>query len=147
VLSSLLILYSYLLLLDSYLPRWLAVVSDVCALISKYTAGFKIIIEPFDERLPNVLYSHFILYFTRTLLVLCSCCTRAVLVLYAYVSCTFLMFYSCFTHTLSYLTHPLLILTHTFLILFSYFTHTLLGARPDPACGMPRRLACDEGRL
>ena len=29
-------------------------VSDLCALVAKYTAGFKIIIEPFDERLPNV---------------------------------------------------------------------------------------------
>ena len=30
------------------------VVSDLCALVAKYTAGFKIIIEPCDERLPNV---------------------------------------------------------------------------------------------
>ena len=37
---------------DTYAP--LSVVSDLCALVAKYTAGFKIIIEPFDERLPNV---------------------------------------------------------------------------------------------
>ena len=37
---------------DTYAP--LSVVSDLCALVAKYTAGFKIIIEPYDERLPNV---------------------------------------------------------------------------------------------
>ena len=70
----------------------LSVVSDLCAIISKYTAGFKIIIEPFDERLPNVRYSYFIL----TLLSIYSCFTYALLVLYY----TLLTLYSYFTHTL-----------------------------------------------
>ncbi|EKX39162.1 ERCC2/XPD/Rad3 nucleotide excision repair [Guillardia theta CCMP2712] len=37
---------------DTYTP--LSLVADFCALVSTYTQGFKIIIEPFDERLPNV---------------------------------------------------------------------------------------------
>ena len=37
---------------DSYEP--ISVIVEFCHLIAAYTQGFKIIIEPFDERLPNV---------------------------------------------------------------------------------------------
>ncbi len=37
---------------DTYAP--LSVIVDFCSLIAGYSQGFKIIIEPFDERLPNV---------------------------------------------------------------------------------------------
>ena len=90
-----------------------------------------------------LLYS----YFTRTLLVLYSCCSRTLRIRFLYVSHVLLVFYSYFIILDSSFTHTYSYFSHTFLILYSYFTHTLLGARPDPACGMPRRLACDEGRL
>lgn len=37
---------------DSYEP--ISVIADFCHLLAAYTQGFKVIIEPFDERLPNV---------------------------------------------------------------------------------------------